>query len=82
MCYHLFGVAGEACTAIPLLPTKAPMIRMFYFGASYLSELFLFKASSPKYAKNVRVTRHDQLLLPQHYEPEDEIMLLLLLLQV
>lgn len=55
----------EASSAILLLSTKTPMIRIFYFGAFYLSELFLFKASSPKYAKNVRVTKYDQLLLPQ-----------------
>lgn len=62
--YYLFLVAREACymeasTAIPPLFMKTPMIRIFYFGASYLSEFFLFRASSLKYAKNVRVTKYD-----------------------
>lgn len=70
VCYYLFLLATEACymeasTPIPLLFTKTPVVRIFYFGASYPSELFLFRASFLKYAKNVRLTKYDQFLLPQ-----------------
>lgn len=48
VCYCLFLVAREACymqasTSILLFFTKTPVVRIFYFGASYLSELFLLE---------------------------------------